>query len=80
MKCQKDYAESIKKLEEQWAEKQEKHGQRKVKFGPVDDGIDQKSNSEVLQSIFSYLYSIIMSHCLLQLVVIHCFKVEASII
>ncbi|KAL2516815.1 Armadillo repeat-containing kinesin-like protein 3 [Abeliophyllum distichum] len=47
LKYQKDYAESIKKLEEQWAAKQEKHGHRKVKVGQADDGIDQKSNSEL---------------------------------
>lgn len=51
LKCQKDYMESVKRLEEQSAGKQEKHGHRKVKFGPSDDdGSDQKSNSEVLHN------------------------------
>ncbi|KAL2543614.1 Armadillo repeat-containing kinesin-like protein 3 [Forsythia ovata] len=50
LKYQKDYADSIKKLEEQWAAKQEKHGHRKVKVGQADDGIDQKSNSELSTS------------------------------
>ncbi|KAG8382347.1 hypothetical protein BUALT_Bualt05G0067900 [Buddleja alternifolia] len=43
---QKDYMESVKKLEEQRAAKQEKHGHRKVKVGPSDDDVDQKSISE----------------------------------
>ncbi|KAI3453539.1 hypothetical protein Pfo_010202 [Paulownia fortunei] len=46
LKCQKDYMESVKGLEEQWEAKQEKHGHRKVKVGASDDGIDQKSKSE----------------------------------
>ncbi|XP_011069997.1 kinesin-like protein KIN-UB isoform X1 [Sesamum indicum] len=44
LRCQKDYLESVKRLEEQWKEKQEKHGHGKVKLGPSDDGIEQKSN------------------------------------
>lgn len=47
MKYQKDYMESVKRPEEQWAAKQEKHGPRKVKVGPSDNGIDKKSNQEV---------------------------------
>ncbi|GFP86470.1 armadillo repeat-containing kinesin-like protein 3 [Phtheirospermum japonicum] len=46
LKCQKEYKESVKKLEEEWAAKQEKHGHRKVKFGPSNDGVDPKSNLE----------------------------------
>ncbi|KAK6130142.1 hypothetical protein DH2020_036121 [Rehmannia glutinosa] len=45
LKCQKDYMESVKRLEEQ-AAKQEKQGHRKVKVGPSEDDIDPKSNSE----------------------------------
>ncbi|KAK6117138.1 hypothetical protein DH2020_049183 [Rehmannia glutinosa] len=48
LKCQKDYIESVKRLEEQ-AAKQEKQGHRKVKVGPSEDGIDPKSNSELLR-------------------------------
>ncbi|KAL0373103.1 UNVERIFIED_CONTAM: Kinesin-like protein KIN-UB [Sesamum calycinum] len=44
LRCQTDYVESVKRLEEQWKEKQEKHGHGKVKLGQSDDGIDQKSN------------------------------------
>ncbi|XP_073302896.1 kinesin-like protein KIN-UB isoform X2 [Primulina huaijiensis] len=46
LKYEKDYMESVKKLEEQWAIKQEKHGQQKVKVGPSENGIDQRSNAE----------------------------------
>lgn len=48
LKCQKDYAESLKRLEKQSAVKQEKYGQQKVNVGLSDYGIDQKSKSQVL--------------------------------
>lgn len=40
--------ESVKRLEEQSAAKQENHGHRKVKVGLFDNGTDQKLNSQVL--------------------------------
>ncbi|XP_042006730.1 kinesin-like protein KIN-UA isoform X2 [Salvia splendens] len=46
LKCQKDYAESLKRLEKQSAVKQEKYGQQKVNVGLSDYGIDQKSKSQ----------------------------------
>ncbi|XP_075522869.1 kinesin-like protein KIN-UB isoform X2 [Primulina tabacum] len=46
LKYQKDYMESLKKLEEQWTIKQENHGHQKFKIGPSDNGIHQMSNAE----------------------------------
>ncbi|KAL3645606.1 hypothetical protein CASFOL_010786 [Castilleja foliolosa] len=46
LKCQKEYKESVKKLEEEWDAKLEKHGHRKVKIEPSNAGTDPKSNSE----------------------------------
>lgn len=46
LQCQKDYMESVKRLEEQSAAKQENHGHRKVKVGLFDNGTDQKLNSQ----------------------------------
>ncbi|XP_057775641.1 kinesin-like protein KIN-UB isoform X1 [Salvia miltiorrhiza] len=45
-KCQKDFMESKKRLEEQSSVKKENHGQRKVNVGVSDNGTDQKSNSQ----------------------------------
>ncbi|KAL0445899.1 UNVERIFIED_CONTAM: Kinesin-like protein KIN-UA [Sesamum latifolium] len=50
LRCQTDYVESVKRLEQEWKEKQEKHGHGKVKVGPSDDGTDQKSNGATLRS------------------------------
>ncbi|KZV19446.1 armadillo repeat-containing kinesin-like protein 2 [Dorcoceras hygrometricum] len=47
LKYQKEYMDSVKKLEEQWAIKQEKHRHQKFKVSPSDNGIDQGSNAEV---------------------------------
>ncbi|KAH6820558.1 armadillo repeat kinesin 3 [Perilla frutescens var. hirtella] len=46
VKCQKDYMESVKRLEEQSAAKQENNGHKKFKDGLSDNGTDQKSNSQ----------------------------------
>lgn len=46
VKCQKDYMESVKRLEEQSAAKQETNGHRKLKVGLSDNGTDQKLNSQ----------------------------------
>lgn len=46
LKHQKDYMESVKKLEEQRVINQEKHGEARVKFGPQDDTISNKTRGE----------------------------------
>ena len=49
LKYQKDYMESIKKLEEQWIINQGKQGNERVKVEREDDSFYKTSSREVLQ-------------------------------
>lgn len=52
MKYQEDYMESLKKLEEQWAKEQQKHGAGKTRIELKDDGLVKTPREEVSGSSF----------------------------
>lgn len=47
LKYQKDYTESIKKLEEQWMINQQKQGDHGTEVEPRDDCLDKTCSREV---------------------------------
>ena len=47
MKYQKDYTESLKKLEEQWSKDQQNHAVGKTRTEPKDDGLIKRNREEV---------------------------------
>ncbi|KAF7137522.1 hypothetical protein RHSIM_Rhsim07G0100200 [Rhododendron simsii] len=48
LKYQEDYMESLKKLEEQWAKEQQKHGAGKTRIELKDDGLVKTPREEIL--------------------------------